>query len=216
MRVLFLNPNSSEAITKSFEQAIAQHIQPQCQFEVRRTPDAPTVISSDEENLASETLLLASIPPLLDHYDKVVLMSSVDTGFETLAPLAPDTVVGFTRAVLQHHINQAQPLQLITFDPAMTPLYQRIIDELHAAPPLIMNHEVLAIAPNAVANQEAQTLQQLKRLCTDMTKRYTSPIFIVGAVGIRFADQLRTHHGWPIVDPIHDLLAYLGLLKTSV
>jgi len=215
MRILFLNPNSSEAITKSFAQAIAQHIQPQCRFEVRRTPEAPTVISSDEENLASETLLLASIPPLLDDYDKVVLMSSVDTGFEVLAPLAPDVVVGFTRAVLLHHIHQAQPLQLITFDPAMTPLYQKIIDELHASP-LITNHEVLAIAPNAVANQEAQTLQQLERLCTDMTKRYTSPIFIVGAVGLRFADQLRTHHGWPIVDPIHDLLAYLGLLKTSV
>src|SRR5699024_8653510 len=104
-------------------------------------PEAPTVISSDEENLASETLLLASIPPLLDDYDKVVLMSSVDTGFEVLAPLAPDVVVGFTRAVLLHHIHQAQPLQLITFDPAMTPLYQKIIDELHASP-LITNHEV--------------------------------------------------------------------------
>lgn len=216
MKTLFLNPNSNEAITKTLRRQIAEHGWLPGSYDVRCLAGAPQIIGSLHDEFKSEGLLEEHYEELTHGFTRLVMMSSLDTGFETARRLGGIDVHGFTRSVIAWHRSQAQQLQVITFDPSMTPLYQALFS-IEENKNVVLNTTVVAFAPAAVADAGGAVLDLLRRICRQLTDASSAPIFIVGAVGLNLGEALRQEGFKQVIDPVANLVACLqsSTLETS-
>lgn len=209
MRTLFLNPNSSNRITAVFRQHIDARVKQKVDYQVKLVDGAPPIIASADDNARASHLLQERFEDLSIGFSRVVLMSSLDTGFDCLHGTTEIEVCGFTRSVLAWHRSRGQRLQAITFDDSMTPLYQRLF-AADGNDGVVHSITAVEISPLDVAGSQKAALLLLQSLCQRLARTSTDPIFIVGAVGLELAECLRSEHR-QVIDPVDDMLAYLGI-----
>lgn len=209
MKTLFLNPNSSDEITATLRRHIGCCGWPPERWEVRKVENAPMIIGSLAQNADAEAALARELPRLSAGFDRIVMMSSLDTGYEIGRERFGDAAFGFTRSVLAQHRRLDQRLQIITFDKDMTSLYERAFEAAgHSA--VVDSWSVLDLMPAAVAAQPHLALDELRSVCRRLRETSTQPIFVVGAVGLELAASLRREGVEGLIDPVGDLLAWLG------
>lgn len=208
MRTLFLNPNSSDAITETLRRQIAAQGLLPTSYEVRQLDGAPRIIGSTQENAQAQALLEERYKELTSGFTRLVMMSSLDTGFDAACRLGGVDVYGFTRSVLAWHRCQAQQLQAITFDASMTSLYQSLFATKENVG-IVKHITVLPLAPSDVARDRDAVLDSLRKMCRQLTNSSFAPIFIVGAVGLEFGEVLRQEGFQQVIDPVANLIAYL-------
>ena len=208
MRTLFLNPNSSEAITNILRRQIAAQGLPLADYDVRQLDGAPRIIGSAADNALAQTLLEERFKTLTGGFQRLVMMSSLDTGFEVAHRLGGIEVHGFTRSVLAHYGRLGQHLQAITFDASMTSLYRALFESgAHAG--VVKSITALPLAPGDVAGAREAALAALRNLCRKLMQASAVPIFIVGAVGLELGEVLRQEGFGQVIDPVADLVARL-------
>lgn len=209
MRTLFLNPNSSDEITATLRRHIGRCGWPAERWDVAKVEGAPRIIGSAMENEQAAKALDQSLPALCAGFDRVVMMSSVDTGYDIARRQLGEAAFGFTRSVLAHHDKLGRKLQVITFDKDMTALYERAFEATgHGA--VVGNWQVLDIAPADAAARPEAALGLLRSLCRELGAASDRRIFVVGAVGLELAASLRQEGMDLLIDPVSDLLAWLG------
>lgn len=211
MKTLFLNPNSSEAITNILRHQIAAQGLPLADYDVRQLDGAPRIIGSAADNALAEALLEERFRTLTSGFQRLVMMSSLDTGFEAAQRLGGIEVHGFTRSVLAQHRRLGQQLQAMTFDASMTPLYSALFDS-GAHKGVVQSITALPLAPGDVAGAKEAALAALRTLCRQLVQASPSPVFIVGAVGLELGEVLRQEGFGQVIDPVADLVAYLQSL----
>ena len=79
MRTLFLNPNSSEEITSTLRHQVERCGWPADRWEVLKVDEALRIIGSASQNAKAEAAVELALPVLSQGFDRVVMMSSVDT-----------------------------------------------------------------------------------------------------------------------------------------
>jgi Asp/Glu/hydantoin racemase len=137
------------------------------------------------------------------------MMSSVDTGYDIAQRCFGDEAYGFTRSVLAQHRRLGQQLQIVTFDKAMTALYESTVEATgHRA--VVAGWTVVDRVPAAVAAQPSLALEELHTVCRDLARTSMHPIFVVGTVGLALTEELRRHGMEGLIDPVSDLLGWLG------
>ncbi|WP_221220705.1 aspartate/glutamate racemase family protein [Variovorax sp. Sphag1AA] len=209
MRTLFLNPNSSDQITATLRRHISRCGWPVEQWDVAKVEGAPRIIGSATDNEQAAQALDRSLQSLCAGFDRVVMMSSVDTGYDIARRHLRDAAFGFTRSVLAQRARLGQKLQVITFDADMTALYEQAFEATgHAA--VVSNWEVLDTTPSDVARNPNAALERVRGLCSELSFASEHPIFVVGAVGLDLAASLRQDGMERLIDPVSDLLAWLG------
>ena len=211
MRTLFLNPNSSEAITNILRRQIAAQGLPLADYDVRQLDGAPRIIGSAADNALAQVLLEERFTTLTNGFQRLVMMSSLDTGFEAACRLGGIEVHGFTRSVLAQHRRLGQQLQAITFDASMTSLY-RALFESGAHKGVVQSITALPLAPGDVAGAREAALAALRTLCRQLMQASPVPVFIVGAVGLELGEVLRQEGFGQVIDPVADLVAHLQSL----
>ncbi len=212
MRTLFLNPNSSEAITETLRRQISAHGLSPADYDVQQLDGAPRIIGSARDNALAQTLLEKRFKALTSGFGRLVMMSSLDTGFEAARRLGGIEVHGFTRSVLARHRGLVQQLQAITFDASMTSLY-RALFEAREQEGVVQSITVLPLAPGDVARVREAVLDALRKLCGQLAESSAAPIFIVGAVGLELGEVLRQEGFGQVIDPVADLIAQLQSIK---
>ena len=212
MRTLFLNPNSSDAITETLRHQIAAQGLRSADYDVRQLDGAPRIIGSARDNALAQALLEERFKALTSGFTRLVMMSSLDTGFEAAHRLGGIEVHGFTRSVLARHRRLGQYLQAITFDASMTSLY-RALFEAREQDGVVQSITVLPLAPGDVAHARQAVLDALRKLCRQLTQASAAPIFIVGAVGLELGEVLRQEGFGQVIDPVADLVAHLQAIE---
>jgi Asp/Glu/hydantoin racemase len=212
MRTLFLNPNSSEAITTTLRRQISAQGLPCADYDVRKLDGAPQIIGSAGDNALAQALLEERFKTLTNGFQRLVMMSSLDTGFEVARRFGGIEVHGFTRSVLARHRHLGQHLQAITFDAAMTPLY-RALFESREHEEVVQSITALPLAPNDVASARQAALDTLRKLCRQQAQAPAAPIFIVGVVGLELGEVLRQEGFGQVIDPVADLVAHLQSIE---
>jgi Asp/Glu/hydantoin racemase len=208
VKTLFLNPNSSHAITETLKRQIASHSCLPSDYEVRQLDGAPLIIGSMNDNEQAQALLEKHFRELTTGLQRLVIMSSLDTGFEAARRLGGIEVHGFTRSVLAWSRLRSQQLQAITFDPSMTHLYRALFGAKETEG-IVKHINVLPLAPADVGQAREAVLGALRGMCAKLSDSCSSPIFIVGAVGLEFGQLLRQEGFRQVIDPIADLMAFL-------
>jgi Asp/Glu/hydantoin racemase len=207
MKTLFLNPNASEATTATLRRFIARAGWPAKDWQVRRLEDAPQLIGSAEDNQRAEQALAARLPALAADADRLVLMSSLDTGHAIACEQLACPVFGFTRSVLGYRHAQGQRLQAVTFGQAVAPAYEEIFRAgPHAG--VVESHTTLEAGPHAAVAGRERTFAAVRDTCERLAGTSPSPIFLVGVIGLEMAAELRSL-GLPLIDPVADLMRWL-------
>lgn len=212
MRTLFLNPNSSEAITDTLMRQIAAQGLDPASYEVCQLKGAPKIIGSAQENAMAVALLEEQFKTLTSGFSRLVMMSSLDTGFEAARRLGGIEVQGFTRSVLARHRHLQQRLQTITFDTSMTSLYRALFQAAEHQG-VVQSISVVPLAPGDVMHRRNAVLESLRKTCQKLAESCPEPIFIVGAVGLDLGQVLRQEGLTQVIDPIADLVAHLQSLE---
>lgn len=212
MTTLFLNPNSNEAITRTLlRQISAQGLDP-ARYEVRRLKGAPKIIGSAQDDALAVAQLENHFQSLTSGFSRLVMMSSLDTGFEAARRLGGIEVHGFTRSVLAQHRRLGQRLQAITFDTSMTSLYEALFKaKEHEG--VVKSITVLPLAPDDVMRGRQAVLDFLRTVCRELAGASPAPIFIVGAVGLELGELLRQEGLTQVIDPVADLVKYLQSME---
>lgn len=211
MKTLFLNPNASAAVTQMMRERVAAR-RPPFAWEMQCVAGAPEVIASPADNAHAETVLRERLPALVAGWERLVLMSSLDTGCAVAAAALPGVRVrGFTRGVLQALAAQATRVHVLTFDAAMAPLYDALFATAGGAA-VVASRTAFDAAPAALLRPGGQALRErLAAACDALHAADGRPVFIVGALALAVADVLRAHGRPWIVDPLASLLQSLSL-----
>jgi Asp/Glu/hydantoin racemase len=209
MRTLFLNPNSSDSITAMLSRRIGNGGWTAGRWAVKKTEGAPEIIGSLRQNLDAEAAVAHQLAGLSDGFDRVVMMSSLDTGYEVARQRFGDAAFGFTRSVLAHQRRLGHRLQVVTFDRGMTDLYKEVF-EASGQSEIVHAWTVLDLNPAEVAARPEAAINALQDACSQRTAASDQHLFIVGIVGIELAAQLHRSGVPGIVDPLADLLSWLG------
>lgn len=215
MKTLFLNPNSNDAITRTLQRQIAAQGLSPASFEVRQLAGAPKIIGSLQDNMKAQRMFKEEYKQLTPGFTRLVMMSSLDTGFDVAREVGEIEVYGFTRSVLAWHRSQAQQLQAITFDPSMTSLYQALFATKENQG--VVGHiSTLPLAPGEVESAWDAVLNSLRRVCRRLTDASSAPIFIVGAVGLELGETLRQEGFHQVIDPVANLIAHLQSTASAI
>jgi len=208
MRTVFLNPNSNAQLARRFEERIEAAGGVPGDWAVRCVPQAPHVITSPAEDRAAATATLNSVCAQGQAFDRVVLMSSVDTGYQEIRRLPGLHVFGFTRSVLGWHRAMGTRLQVVTFGIAMSAQYESIFrDEGNES--VVQGHTVIEVSPAHLADGASSVSTEVASVCDLRHAASGTPVFLVGALALDLSDRLRGDSRCWIVDPIADLLAFL-------
>lgn len=208
MKTLFLNPNSSDEITATLRRHIARCGWPAERWDVAKVEGSPRIIGSATQNAEAEAALKPALPAASAGFDRVVMMSSVDTGYEIARRRFGDAAFGFTRSVLAQQRRLGRQLQVVTFDKDMTPLYEAAFAATGNGA-VVAGWTVIDLKPVAVAMDAARALEELRAICRRLSPTSPNAIFVVGAVGLELVMQLRRDSVEGLVDPVADLLAWL-------
>lgn len=209
VKTLFLNPNSSERVTGMLAAAIHAAGGIEDEWEVRQLSGAPDVIASPTDNRIAQAAAAAQLPALAEAFDRVVLMSSLDTGYAVARQMLGHRVFGFTRSVLAQHRERGQRVQAITFGEELAPLYEEVFTDQDLGA-IVQTHAVCATSPLALAHADAEhSVRELAAICERVHAASGAPVFVVGAVVLELAARVRQQGRPWIVDPIGDLLAFL-------
>lgn len=206
MTTLFLLPNDNPPLARRFHERIESAGGVPGGWAVECTPCAPQVIASPEDDRRAAAAAAAHLRTQGARWSRVVLMSSVDTGYDEVQAQAGIEAFGFTRCVLGWHRSQGRTLEVVTFGRAMTARYERIFREHEG---VVQGHAVLDVSPAALASSSPAEVAAVARLCDVRHEASGAPVFLVGALALDLADRLRSDsRGW-IVDPVADALAFL-------
>ncbi|MES2633269.1 MAG: aspartate/glutamate racemase family protein [Pseudomonadota bacterium] len=210
MKTLFLNPNSSERVTAALHTAISRAGGVEGHWETRLLSGGPNVISSAADNRIAEQAVAAQLPALADEFDRIVLMSSLDTGYAVARQMLGSRVFGFTRSALAWQRLQGRRLQAITFGQEMAPLYETIFCDGEAAG-VVQAHEVCPSSPLTLAlADDERSVRELATVCERVYAASRTPVFVIGAVVLELATRVREQGRPWIIDPVADLLALLS------
>ncbi len=210
MKTLFLNPNSSERVTDTLRAAILAAGETKGEWQVRRSPGAPDVISSTKDDRIAEAAVAAQLPSLAQEFDRIVLMSSLDTGYVMARQMLGGRVLGFTRSVLAWQQQLGQRVQAITFGEEMSPLYDAVFAD-RVIEGVVQTHAVCASSPLALAHADVdRSALELAAVCERVYAGSGAPVFVVGAAVLPLAARVREEGRPWILDPIADLLAFMS------
>ena len=209
MRTLFLNPNSSDRITATLRRHIRRGGWPADRWAVTKVAKGPGIIGSAQQNAEAEAALARALPQLSAGFDRVVTMSSVDTGYEIARRRFGAAAHGFTRSVLGQHCRLGQRLQVVTFDAEMTSLYEHAFEATGFCS-VVADWRVIDMKPALVAGRPQAALDELRQVCRGLAGASATRIFVVGAVGLDLAASLRQEGMATVIDPVQDLLAWLA------
>ena len=216
MRVLLINPNTSEHITRRMAASAQRALAAGEQLEALTAVSGPVVVGSEAQLREADANALAMARTHAGEADVIVLAISVDRAAPLLrAALPAITVVGMTEAALACAGLVAARIGLLTIGTAMVPLYRDRVAELgmtqrvggFAAPEL-----ATAFAPD-VETVDPRVLPALTEAGASLRNAGCGAIVLAGAVLCGYEAALARALGIPVFDGVACAVGMARLLR---
>ena len=146
MKLLLVNPNTTQAVTDAVLAAARKAARPGTELKAVTGTFGPVVIGSRAENALAQHSVLQLVAEHSDGCDAVVLAVSLDTGLWACRELLHVPVVGMTEAGLRMGCGVATRIGLVTYGQRMGPLYRELA-ESHGLGSRIAGIATLSVRP---------------------------------------------------------------------
>lgn len=205
MRLLLINPNTSEHITARLAASARTALIPHDELTAVTARDGPELVRSAELLAEADTSALALAQAHAPEHDAIVLGISLDGAVRRLREAHPKLpIVGMTEAALLTACLCADRIGLLTLGADLLPLYQQRVEEIG-----LTSRVVVYRAPEAPYAFSAETalidpalLDLLADNCLHMRRDGAQAIVLAGAVLCGYAAALTARCNLPILDGV--------------
>ncbi|MFK7997783.1 MAG: aspartate/glutamate racemase family protein [Granulosicoccus sp.] len=215
MRLLIVNPNTSEGVTSRIN-AAAQEVacEKRDEFLTVSAACGPELIVTDQDGLDAVDGVLASVNAHADGVDGIVLASFGDTGTEAVRLAYPTIpVVGIASAAFAVARCLGGNFSMVTFDEKLTPSL-RARAMFYGMNDLLFRVEgVSDQSEYNAADVQTERFEAMQALCVDCAKDPVSSIIMGGGPLAGISSRIKTTPKIPIIDGTQ---AAICILRSSI
>ncbi|MEI2806985.1 MAG: aspartate/glutamate racemase family protein [Albidovulum sp.] len=212
MRLLVLNPNTSQFVTDRVVETARAAAGPECRVTGVTGRRGPPIVGTRSECVmaAAEALDLAA-----EHAgdaDGILLAISFDTGLDALREMLPIPVVGMSEAGMLAAMTLARRFSLLTFGNRAVPIYEELVAHYGWTG---RSAGVLSLPPltEAQLRDTSLVLPDLAAAITTAAQdRGTEAVVLAGAVFAGLTGRLRDMVPVPVVDGVVAAVHQLQML----
>ncbi len=210
MRLLIVNPNTSDGVTARIDRAAQAVARPGEHFTTVSAAFGPPLIVTEADGIAATEGVLAAVARHADPVDGVILASFGDTGATELRTARPDlAVMGIAEAAFAETARIGGPFAIVTFAPEVAgPLREKAAALGHgdrlmqvASPPDPLAHDPADVA---------EALQDpLRQLCLACATAGAGSIVLGGGPLAGLAGRIAPFCPVPVIDGTQAAIAQL-------
>ena len=203
MKILIINPNTSEAMTAKIRAVVEEARRPDCQVEVVCAPHGPITIESsfDEAYAVAPTIDLVRSAVKQD-YDAIILACFCDVGIEAAKEISPIPVLSLEEATLSVALLLGSKFGIMTEKRprvAMKELHVRrhgLLQRLASIRPLELSVAELDADPDRTKSAGLE-------LARRMIEEDGAEVLIMGCAAMTgYGADLERELGIPVLDPV--------------
>lgn len=201
MRLLIINPNTSDGVTERIGAAAQAVARPEDTIMAVSAASGPRLIVTDEDAEEATIGVLQAIKACPDPFDAIILGSFGDTGAAAVRAAYPTTpVLGIAEAACLAARALDGPFSIVTFTSDMVPSLWKIAEHHNVLEAL---QEIQSI-PGPLAHDPAKVADALAEpllaLCLDCVARGARGIVLGGGPIAGLASRLQPQCPVPIID----------------
>ena len=202
MKILLINPNLSQAVTRAVLAAAQARAAPSTELIAVTGDFGPLVIGSRAENALAQHGVLELVARHARHCDAVVLGVSLDTALWACRELLDVPVIGMTEAGLLCGMTVASRIGLLTYGSRMGPLYQELVKS-YGWDSRLAGIEAIDVTPQQTFEQadvvQAAVLAGARRL---VERDGAEAVLLAGAAMASMAALLQPRISVPLLDGV--------------
>lgn len=222
MRLLLVNPNTSEEITARLAASARPLLGPADSLHTLTATEGPRAVTTAAEVPAAADRVLAMARRHGPDHDAVLIGISLDCGLAaTRALLAPRPVIGMTEAACLMALLHGPKFGLLTVGTQMAPLYRAHVEALGLSSRLVgVAAPDLPQAFSAPAGELTPAVSEaLAAAAHELLASGADSLVLAGAVLCGYAGALQARIGRPVLDGIASAVllarAQMGLRSQS-
>jgi allantoin racemase len=202
MKILLINPNTTQAVTDAVLVAARAAAAPDTELLAVTGTFGPVVIGSRAENALAQHSVLALAAQHAPGCDAVILAVSLDTALWACRELLSVPVVGMTEAGLLVGATVAPRIGVLTYGHRMAPLYRELVESyglrerLAGVAAIDVSPEQTFTDPEAVEEMVLRAAQKL------VDHDGAEAVVLAGAVMAAMAARLQPRLAVPLLDGV--------------
>lgn len=202
MKLLLVNPNTTQAVTDAVLAAAQAAARAGTELKAVTGPFGPVVIGSRAENALAQHGVLQLVAEHAGGCDAVVLAVSLDTGLWACRELLPIPVIGMTEAGLLIGCTLGTRIGLVTYGRRMAPLYRELVSS-HGLAARLAGVATIDLTPQQTFSDpglvEAAVVAAARRL---VDEEGAEAVLLAGAAMAAMAARLEPAIDVPLLDGV--------------
>lgn len=221
MRILLLNPNTTESITKRLSDAAAKVASPSVELVPCTAPRGVPYIATRAEAQIGGAIALEMLANMHSQVDAAVIAAFGDPGLLGARELFDIPVVGMAEAAMLTACMLGRRFAIVTFSSALGPWYQDCV-EMHGLQARCAGVRTLVGEFKSISEVQEEKEALLIALSNRAIEEDSADVVILaGAPLAGLAEKVKDRIRVPVVDPIAaavrqaETLVILGTLKAT-
>ena len=202
MKILLINPNTSQHVTERMRATAQQAIGDAATIQAFTAQSGPAIISSRSENAIALAEMLRLAAAHQEGHDVLMLGVSIDTGLQALREMLDIPVVGMAEAALLTASMLGGKIGCLTLGAAMVPVYEELTASYGLASRVSKWRAIEVPSAFKVTDADPEVERALIQASKQLVQQDGSDVIVLcGAVLAGYARQVSTAVGVPVVDP---------------
>lgn len=200
MKLLVMNPNITESITRLIGEEARRAASPGTEITLLTAPFGVEYIETELEALIGAYASLGHLSENLADHDAVVMAAFGDPGLAALREAFDRPVVGLTEAALARAAELARRFSIIAISPRIGAWYRAVV-ERYGYGPRLAGIRALDAPIRDIGGVQDEHAARLRVLCEDARKDGAEAVILAGAPLAGLARRIGDFPV-PLVDPI--------------
>lgn len=211
-RILVVNPNTTDAVTHSYVDAITAISPPGVTFKGVTGTFGAKIVTVEAENTIAAYGTLALIAEHVVDFDAVILAISFDSGLSAAQSILPLPVVGISCAALHAAAQGGRAVGVIFFGEKSRALYESLIQTYGVTPVGCVAIEIDSVDDYLTpSSQDASVV----KAATELVAAGAQSIAILGTAIVGMATRLQPDAAVPLYDGLEALSETLRQIEDA-
>lgn len=209
-RILVVNPNTTDAVTQAYVDAITAISPPDMTFEGVTGTFGAKIVTVEAENTIAAYGTLDLIAKHVVGFDAVILAISFDSGLSAAQSILPLPIVGISHAALHAAAQGERTVGVIFFGEESRTLYQSLIQTYGVTPVGCVTIEIGSVDDYLTPRSQDTAVV---KAATELIAAGAQSIAILGTAIVGMAERLQPDAAVPLYDGLAALSEMLRQIE---
>lgn len=212
MKILVINPNSNQEMTRTIQKTAEEFAAKEFTVECRRNPEAPDFIETYEDEIKTAPGMIKMVKENEEHFDAFIIACHCDPNLDVLKEITKKPVIGIGEASMRIAALLGHKFSVISTSPHSIPNKEALIRKYHLQGALA---SIRAPAEDRQYLDEDDTYYQT---ALEAIEKDGAEVIVLGCAGLSGLDKrLQQKLNAPVLDGvICALIIAAGLVRYGV